>query len=138
MRVPTLFLLSVFLFGCDKVSDTADKNEKLKDCLVDQAVSSIVDPKNLMLYAATVDLMTRALFLQKAAVVSDCRSIIMGARNGIDLLSALADTYCPKEMANLSTEQLIKLDEKATEMIGIYSNLSGSIAAKALGRCAEL
>lgn len=138
MRTLTLSVLSIFLIGCDQASDTVDKDEKLKGCLVDQAVSSVVDPKNLMLYAAIADLMSRALALHKATVVSNCSSVIIGSRDGIDLLSTLSDNYCPKEMINLSNEQLIKLDKKAKEIIQIYSNLSGSIADEALGRCAEL
>lgn len=138
MKILTLFLLSFFLFGCYQPSDTPSKDEKLKGCLVDQAVSSVVDPKNLMLYAATADLMSRALVLEQATIVSNCRSIIIASRNNIDLLNTLANDYCPKKLMELSDEQLIKLDKKAMEIIRLYSNLTGSIADQVLGRCAEL
>lgn len=137
MKTLTLFLLSIFLFGCDQASDK-QKDKRIKDCLVDQVVSSIVDPKNLMLYAATADLMLSALVLQKATVVSDCRTIIIGHKNGIETLSMFADDYCPEELMKLSKEQLIKLDDKARKIIRVYNNVINDIADKALGRCVEL
>ena len=136
-KLPISILL-LTLIGCEDSSNTAKKDERMKECLVSQAVSAVVDPKNIMLYAATADLMTRAIVLNKATVVRDCRTIIIGARKDIDLLATLAEGYCPKELMELSDEQLIKLDEKAMEIIRVASNLKGSITDKAIGDCVEL
>lgn len=132
------FILLLTLIGCEDASNTVKNDEKLKKCLVSQAVSAVVDPKNTMLIAATSDLLSRAIAINKAAVVSDCRTIIIGARHDIDMLATLAEGYCPKELMELSDEQLIELDKKAKEIIRVASNLKGTITDKAIGDCIEL
>ncbi len=139
-----LVILSLLLFGCGEKDSlaTVERNEidksRLKECLVSQAISSIVDPKNIMLYAATADLMTRAIVQQKAKVVSECRVIIIGSRNGIGLFDKMASSYCPKKLMELSDDQLRQLDKKAIEIVRVASDLKGTIADKALGSCVEL
>jgi hypothetical protein len=141
LRLP-IIIISLFLFACEDTTTIAKEDDKdksrLKECLVDQAISSVIDPKNVMLYAATADLMTRAFVLKKATVISDCRSIIIGSRNGIDSFDKIANEYCPQELMELTDEQLVKLDEKALEIINVASNLTGTIADKAMGSCVEL
>jgi hypothetical protein len=140
-RLP-IIILSLFLFACEDTDKVAKEavlnNSKIKECLVSQAISSVVDPQNAILYAATADLMTRAIVVKKATVISDCRTIIIGARRDINIFDEMANEYCPKELLELTDEQLVKLDKKALEIIKVASNLKGTITDKAIGSCVDL
>lgn len=85
-----MFIVSVLLLvGCGDVEVTDNIQEKLEQgktltkkqqCIADTVVSSIVDPKNVMLYAATFDVLSRAYITQNAQIINYCRPMIVGVR----------------------------------------------------------
>lgn len=120
-------------------------NEKLQakeelssreSCIADQLVSSIVDRKNIMLYAATFDLLSRVYIQQKAQQISFCRTMIIGYRSGTDLESAVKD--CPIELQEMTNDQLVVLDDRARLISQAAGDLKNTITDQVIGSCMDL
>lgn len=141
-----MFIVSVLLLvGCGDVEVADNIQEKLEQgktltkkqqCIADTVVSSIVDPKNVMLYAATFDVLSRAYITQNAQIINYCRPMIVGARQS-EAFEGYAEN-CPEELKELSNEQLAELDIQAQDLARMASDFNGSPLDVALGSCADL
>ncbi|MDW5376005.1 hypothetical protein R6258_03635 [Halomonas sp. HP20-15] len=122
-----------------KHSEKLEQGETLtkkQQCIADTVVSSIVDPKNVMVYAATFDVLSRAYIAQKAQVINYCRTMIVGSRQSDAFKDYSED--CSEELKELSNEQLTELDVRAQELARLAADLDDSPLDAALGRCGDL
>ena len=133
------------LVGCgeeetaDNIKKKLESGEALtkkQQCIADTVVSSIIDPKNVMLYAATFDVLSRAYISQRAKIINYCRPMIQGSRHN-DAFEDFSEV-CPAELKNLSNDQLTELDVRAQQLASMAKDLDGSPLDVALGRCADL
>lgn len=137
----TVFCIS--LLGCN------DPNEKLNSigkklsegtelsksekCVSDIVVSNIVDPKNIMVYAATFDSMARAFISAKSSGINSCvDQIILDRKNST---SEFGSKNCPSFMHELSYDQLLKMHDRTAQIVDAAKNYEGSAIQKAFGNC---
>lgn len=145
MRNLGIILSFLLLVGCGEDVTVKNIQEKLEQgealtkkqqCIADTIVTSIVDPKNVMLYAATFDVLSRAYIAQNAQIINYCRSMIVGSRQSEAFEDFTED--CPKALKELNDDQLTALDVRAQELVIMAANFEGSALAAALGSCADL
>ncbi|MPS33660.1 MULTISPECIES: hypothetical protein [unclassified Salinivibrio] len=144
MRNLVVILSLLMLVACGEEETAENIQKKLEQgetltkkqqCIADTVVSSIVDPKNVMLFAATFDVLSRAYIAQKAQIVNYCSTMIVGSRQS-DAFKDYSEN-CPEELKELSNEQLTELDIRAQELARLAADLDGSPLDAALGSCVD-
>jgi len=145
MRNLVVMFSFLILAGCGEEEMVENIKQKLEQgetltqkqqCIADTVVSSIVDPNNLMLYAATFDVLSRAYIAQKSQIINFCRPMIVGFRQN-EAFKGYAEN-CPEELKELSDEQLTALDVREQELARMAANFDGSPLDVVLGSCADL
>ena len=130
--------------GCGEDQTINNIQKKLKQgetltskqqCIADTVVSTIVDPKNVMLYIATFDVLIRGFISEKSQMISYCHNMIAGGRKS-DAFEGYAEN-CPEELKELSNEQLKALDIHAHKLARMAADFNGSPIDVVLGSCVD-
>lgn len=143
----SMLLVGVLIFGCEKGNEEIsqdsivkkiEKEESLnksEKCIVDSIISSIVDPRNVLVYASAFDVLGRYSITEAASQINFCRPMIQGS-SGSDLLADMAE-QCPARLKSLSSKDLDALHTKAIELSKIASDFKGSVFEFAYGACVK-
>ncbi len=144
MKKIPLLIGVLLLVGCEEKPQLDEVVQKVKDettlteaeqCVVDFTVSSAVDNKNLMTYAATLDVISRWKISELTEHVNYCRPMLAGAKNS-DLLDKMTGP-CSEKLKALSLEEVEDLFSHLVKLQGAASNFSGSVFELALGSCVK-
>lgn len=130
------------LFGCDASADIDDLKNKLyngvalsekNQCYADTIVSSAIDPKNTLAYAAAFDTLTRVFIVKDAELTNYCRSMIPLVKSD-DYQEDIVER-CPKEYFSLTDEQMTSLDNRSHILASKAANFDGGLLDFVMGSC---
>ena len=105
-----------------------------QQCISDHIVGTIVDRKNIAVYGAVFDVLSRAFISVEYSLVDGCIPLVSGG-DGLPEEAKLIN--CPDYLFSLSKEQLTELNTRAESMINAAENFEGSLFFEIYGSCIE-
>lgn len=142
MRKIAMIGVLTVLIGCDASVDIDDIKEKIYNgvelsskerCFADILVSSVVDPKNITAYGATVDVLIRSARARKAVITNFCSRAIQLVESGSYTDGIIQS--CPTEFSTMTSDELIALDKRMQEVANEAVKHKGGFLDDLLGYC---